>query len=92
MAFCPSAFAVDRGRNASQFRAFLELLDHNRCRVWDFFLGFHQNLFPDDFRHHEPHGLVGDLVFGKIARPFGQKPDIFPGVLEAFVLARQREG
>ena len=68
--------------------SFFKLLDHNRGRVRDLFFGLHQDLLPDDFRHHETHGLVGDLVFGKIARAFGQEPQhLVQKHFEAFVFS-----
>ena len=64
---------------------FFKLLDHHGGRVRNLFLRRHQDLLADDFCHHETDGLVGDLVFGKIARTFWQEPEhLFQQHIEAF--------
>ena len=84
----PVTFAEDCGGDASQFGPFLELLHHHRSRVWNFLAGLGQDLFPDNLRHHEADGLVGDLVVWKVSRPFRQEPNqLVEKHIKAFTLA-----
>ena len=73
IAFCPVALAVDRGRDSNQSGTLFELFDQYAHGVRDLFMGLHQNVLPDQFGRHESHGLIRDLILGKIARTVGQR-------------------
>ena len=69
------------------FRLF-ELLDDDGRGVGNFFAGFNQDAFANEFGDHEALGLVGVLVFGVVALARGQGGDDFADEdVEAVALA-----
>src|SRR5208337_3848251 len=81
------AFAINHSRDPGQARTLFKLLDQNGDGVRHFFMGVHENVLADQLRCHESHGLVGDLVFGKIARTVGQSlEDARQQFIEALLL------
>ena len=71
--FLAVAFAINRSGNPRQPRTLFELLDQHRDRVRHLFMRLHQNMLADQLRRHEAHRLIGNLIFGKIARAVGQR-------------------
>jgi len=90
--FLPFALAEDGGGDARQLVALFEAVDQDGRGVGNFLRGELQDLFADEFGGEEALWLVGDLVFQKVARAFGQSlDDCIEESVEA-VLLQRRDG
>ena len=66
------AFDVDDGADAVDSVFFLIAFYRHFATVGDFFLVIEEEFFADDFAYEEAHGAVGEFVFWKVWRVFGE--------------------